>query len=315
MAIKSYIFLLIFFSITFAGEKTDIPWNGTADLLKNSDPKNNSQLPLAFNDAKPHFADEIGEKKSPALAFGLSLVLPGAGQYYNKNYWRTALYSGIEILSWTMVAVYNGKGDDADSRFRQFADTHWDEVIYWAKVYQLAANQTESGGYPDLPLYGWDVNGPSSVGVLPDWITNGFYNEYLIDFALRNYLREIETTVAIGFTHFLPATKTQQYYEMIGKYSVQFGNAWDDADFNEFYNGYIDKITPNNKEYYDMRNLSNDYYDIAGNWLSVILINHLVSAMDGLLTAKSNNRKIELSYVPKFIDGKLVNSYAVNIHF
>ena len=43
MAIKSYIFLLIFFSITFAGEKTDIPWNGTADLLQNSDPKNNSQ--------------------------------------------------------------------------------------------------------------------------------------------------------------------------------------------------------------------------------------------------------------------------------
>ena len=316
MAAKTIFVLLIFTSMIFAGDKNLIPWKGTAELMNSSKELNANTKAYAFADAKPHFKDEISEKKSPGLAFGLSLVIPGTGQYYNESYWRSALYAGIEIFSWTMVAVYNSKGADEDAVFRQFADEHWDEVVYWAKVYQKAKLE-EYNSFPDLPEYGWDVTVQPDLpaGILPDWINDGFYDTYLVDLYLQNYLRDIETDVATYYTHILPSTKTQQYYEMIGKYSRQFGNAWDDAVFDKMYDGYQNIITPNNKEYYDMRNLSNDYYDIAGNWLSVILVNHLVSGLDALLTARSINKKIEISYIPKFIDGKLVNAYALNIKF
>jgi hypothetical protein len=35
---------------------------------------------------------------------------------------------------------------------------------------------------------------------------------------------------SVSFTHHLPATKTQQYYEMIGKYD-QFRYGWSDTDY------------------------------------------------------------------------------------
>jgi len=245
---------------------------------------------------------------------GLSLIIPGTGQIYNKSYWRAGLYAGIEILSWTMVAIYNSKGQEKDSEFKAFADAHWSEDYYWAKVYQLAINYPER--VPQFTYdFGWDVNEVSSPGVFPGWISTGFIPEYEVNIAFRDDLREIETLVAQRFTHRLPATHTQQYYEMIGKYSSQFGTAWDDADFNQVYNGYDGNLTQNNADYFDMRNESNDYYDIATSWMSVILVNHLISSLDALITTKKDNKSLEVGYMPRFIDGDLVSTYTLKMNF
>jgi hypothetical protein len=308
MGNKALIIVLILVGSVLGNSEINFPRRAAQPLLSLGKADNNDSS-LVY---KSDFSLNKERKKSPAAAMGLSLIVPGAGQVYNGSYWRGALYAGVEILSWTMVAIYNGKGSDVDAEFKRYADAHWSEPVYWAKVYQKA---DEGDRFPDLPRYGWNVNEPSAPADLPDWVESGFIPEYTTNAELQAYLRNIETQVATTYTHRLPETKTQQYYEMIGKYSSQFGNGWDDADFNHTYNGYNGDLTARNKEYYDMRNLSNDYYDIATGWMSAALINHLVSSLDALWTAKKMNRNFGVSYQPRFIEGHLVNSYAVRIEF
>jgi hypothetical protein len=286
-----------------------IPSNGWQQLLASSAA---GETPHAFaRSLQIELQDKAEQERSAALAFGLSLLLPGAGQAYNGDYWRTALYGGIEILAIAMAVNYNAKGDDVDAQLRSFADQHWDEVVYWAKVYQLGVR---NGKYDDLGL-GWDINEAAPAGSLPSWVEVGFKDLYPDDPGLQRALREIETTVETYFTHTLPEKKTQQYYEMIGKYTRQFGNAWSDADFNYLYNAYAGESTALNRQYYDMRNESNGYYDMATNWLSVLLINHLVSSIDAVISARNYNRSLALRYQPRFRDGYLINTYALELSF
>jgi len=107
---------------------------------------------------------------------------------------------------------------------------------------------------------------------------------------------------AYEITHHLPDTRTQQYYEMTGKYD-QFSWGWDDADLN----GYvIDSFSVDNpmprvlgdsipvsehRIYYEnRRNAANDKYDQARKMIFISLANRLISAFDALLITKSRNK-------------------------
>jgi hypothetical protein len=87
-----------------------------------------------------------------------------------------------------------------------------------------------------------------------------------------------------SLTHRLPNTKTQQYYEMIGKYD-QFRGGWDDywAD-TTIYN------TPHREIYNTMRGKANDLYDKGKTFVIVAMVNHLISAFDAALAANRHNR-------------------------
>ena len=87
-------------------------------------------------------------------------------------------------------------------------------------------------------------------------------------------------------THSLPSTKTQQYYEMIGKYN-QFKAGWDD---------YVDggpALTENRNYYEELRNESNVQFKRASYCAMISLGNHILSAMDAALTIRSRNRTIQ----------------------
>ena len=89
-------------------------------------------------------------------------------------------------------------------------------------------------------------------------------------------------------THSLPPTKTQQYYEMIGKYD-QFAKGWDDW----FSGGPA--LTPNRDAYESMRHDSNVQFKRASYCAMGVLFNHLASAFDAAWTIHSRNRRIESS--------------------
>ena len=107
--------------------------------------------------------------------------------------------------------------------------------------------------------------------------------------------------------HHLPDTKTQQYYEMTGKYD-QFSWGWDEAELDGF--TFIDyssnnpfpelnspeniPFSANRVVYEGLRNDANNKYDAARRWIYVSMINHLVSAFDALFSAKKiNNEQLE----------------------
>jgi len=86
-------------------------------------------------------------------------------------------------------------------------------------------------------------------------------------------------------THTLPGTKTQQYYEMIGKYD-QFKQGWDDWEPDG------PDLTVNREYYEGMRSDSNREFKNASYCAMVALANHLISAFDTGFTIRRYNRTI-----------------------
>ncbi|MGB5106641.1 MAG: hypothetical protein WBP29_01365 [Candidatus Zixiibacteriota bacterium] len=113
------------------------------------------------------------------------------------------------------------------------------------------------------------------------------YNNWLIEeLGITSDDQEyIQNDSVKTFTHHLPDTKTQQYYEMIGKYD-QFRYGWDDTDYmrgkdsSDYRNAYLlDRST------------ANDKFDKAKLGAIVAIANHLFSAFDAALSARRYNRQ------------------------
>ncbi len=72
------------------------------------------------------------DRKSPKLAFAMSLVVPGLGELYAGEPKRAAVFLGIEALTWFNYLRWRSKGNDLKAEFRAFADQNWDETRYLA---------------------------------------------------------------------------------------------------------------------------------------------------------------------------------------
>ena len=133
------------------------------------------------------------------------------------------------------------------------------------------------------------------------------YEEYLFH---AYGVMDDDSVSAPEVSHHLPDTRTQQYYEMSGKYD-QFSWGWDDADLNG--RGYADwdstfptavvggATVPNSPRrllYETMRNDSNNKFDKANKMLMVVFVNHLISAVEAFLATKKRNKSN--SFDPEF---------------
>ncbi len=95
------------------------------------------------------------------------------------------------------------------------------------------------------------------------------------------------------FTHELPETNTQQYYEMIGKYD-QFVYGWDDttpqpAHFDNLPVAYSE----HRLHYEDMRHEANQEYSKSTRMIMAAMLNHLASAFEAALAAKRHNNRVK----------------------
>jgi hypothetical protein len=249
-------------------------------------------------------AHRIGRPLSIAKAVVFSSIIPGTGQFYAKSYIKAAVFFAVEVAAWTIYFTNRKKGDEKDSEFKAYADEHWSEYRYWSYVNWVADKYYEN--YDPFP---WDSHEAPYGG---NWylIDQEYYDANLDQ--IIGILRDIERT---EFSHRLPETKTQQYYEMIGKYPGQFGNAWDDANFDSQYSG-PDKITSHNDYYMSMRDDSNRYYDMAQYGLMAALVNHVISAIDAGFTARRYNRQhfaIEMSYKNINYKSEYVNMFGLDL--
>jgi len=93
------------------------------------------------------------------------------------------------------------------------------------------------------------------------------------------------------FSHSLPETKTQQYYEMIGKYN-QFLVGWEGVpiDLTSSEIQLPENTSPLREDYMDMRYDSNQMFKRATTGAYLAMFNHLLSAIDAAWTAKRHNR-------------------------
>lgn len=219
-------------------------------------------IATALHETQPgsNAADDMAANhKSPWLAAGLSLAIPGAGEFYSESYLRSGLFFAAEVAAWVVAYVYDKKGDRQTDLFQAFADDHWSVVEY--------ANWLVRKGY--------SIRIEQDPNLRP-WLRVNWDD-----------LNRAEGQVQ-GFSHRLPPYGDQQYYEVIGKYVQYSPGWWEDFDPSSpelrgsprFYN------------YAGMRKKANDFYDVANISLSIIVVNHVLSAIDAYLATKSYNNRI-----------------------
>ncbi len=266
-----------------------------------------TQLPLSYNNqkfqllAKSHnessrLLQQENQHNTTLKAALFSAAVPGAGQVYNKSYWKAAAFIGLEVAFWSANIIYNQKGDREDKNMRSYGDVHWREQRYWSSIYHQAVDKGIS--VPDAQFDEYDV-------VLDD-----YYNQAWID-----QMRQVESQVG---THTLPTTKTQQYYEMIYKYLGQFGAGWDDVPALDYYESHsLTDLTPHIAYYRDMRDRSNSYYDTANTMVILVMVNHLASALEAAWSRKHQNNSYHLSFRGHrdLIGWQWINLYGVNLSF
>ncbi len=213
--------------------------------------------------------DEAARRKSPWLAAGMSILVPGAGEFYAGDYWKSAAFFAVDVALWIFAYNYDKKGDRQTDFFQNFANQNWSVVKY--------AQYAQDNLTPPNGPYNWLI--PNTEG-RPPW-----------DRVNWSELNRMEQDIGGYYSHVLPPYGQQQYYELIGKYP-QFNQGWDDSGptFN-----YGDPLTPNFLWYAGQRGLANRYYEKATTFVTIALVNHIVSAFDAAFSAASWNKKLQAS--------------------
>ena len=246
---------------------------------------------ISFNRSGNISKDEIKNinpnKKSPLLAGVLSFVVPGAGEFYSESYIKSAVFVAIEAAAITIGLIYNKKGNDQTIFFQNYADgtQGWSAFRYaqWTlnHITELNPNLKQSD-YQNKVIQNGQVN----------WDE---LNKMENDVAGRS---GIDGSVPGSYySHRLPKYGEQQYYELIGKYE-QFYQGWSDADkLLVSYDEIKQKLDNGGTKftyYSGERGKANDFYNVAAKSVIVIVVNHIISALDAAWSAHGYNSGLEM---------------------
>ena len=215
---------------------------------------------------------QLDERKSPIKAGIFSLIIPGAGQAYNGDYWLTAAFVALEATFITYAVIYNNKGNNQTDAFQNFADKNWSVKRYVDWTLNHLNELSPSLNKSDYENRIYDSNGN----------------------VVWNVLNQLETDISqnalpgVGFTHNLPPHGDQQYFELIGKYS-QYSTGWNDFSGDNYHN-----LSPNFLFYSDMRGEANDFYTTSSRAIAGIYINHVLSALEAAWGASRFNNNLSV---------------------
>ena len=254
------LFLLITSSFSFSQERLNNKFDLTGNLYADSKIIQSTYSPGTINPT----ADDLPGKKSPVLSGVLSAIVPGAGQFYNEDYWIAGIFIAVEAALITTAVVFDKKGDDQTNTFQNYADDYTNPDHHWSVVdYARWLNMYHDGNI--------QINPDES---LPPW----------------ERVNWAELNAAETGSHHLYPYGDQQYYEMIGKYH-QYAAGWND------YSGGAnnDLISPNFTYYSGLRGQANDYYNTASTAVVGVYINHLLSAAEAVWGATRFNSNIAVN--------------------
>lgn len=207
------------------------------------------------------------DKKSPYLGALFSGIIPGTGEFYAKSYIKGAIFLAVEAGLWIAYSSYESDGNSQTDAYQSYANQYWS----MNKYANWLVNQNFSGSAA--------ITDPNTSNLE----------------LLREQVNVVE---AQNFSHQLPAIGTQQYYELIGKYQ-NFVVGWADADPNlntnpgsvNYYGTYRTQMY---EDYSYSRQQANTYYDKATTSLTLVVLNHLLSAADGAWSVSMFNKDLKI---------------------
>ncbi|MFC1693777.1 hypothetical protein ACFL1R_09760 [Candidatus Latescibacterota bacterium] len=271
--------------------------NMSDDSVENVQKSEATLKPAIWPFSKSDDSQEI-KPKSPRKAFFLSFLMPGLGEAYVGSK-RSFLFLGIEAVAWWLYMTNTNEGNDLEADFQQFANDNW----------HYTDTVDSRGEALDFNYWEWIKYHFREVG-FPDDMDP--HNHALIDSLMEETVqRPFEISSISGHSvHNLPSTKTQQYYEMIGKYP-QFVYGWEDIDDVDKEGNlinptvrkedgtikYDEDITiiksPLRMKYEDMRDDSNKKLRIGQRGIHLMLINRVISSIDAARLAYHHNIKLD----------------------
>ena len=215
-------------------------------------------------DPEPAPRTQARKGKSSKRAFLLSALVPGLGEWYAGSKKRGLIFFGAEAALVGMWVAWTGKGNDLEEEFRAVADEHWDPLNYLA--WRGSAISDNSSITHALPC-------SSEV--------------------VEVYIPAMQQSGSAAFGGCAPS-EIQQYYELIGKYD-QYVSGWTDLVKRSTGNAVapteVDSVENFHSErrlrYEDQRDESNRFLKRASTISGVILINHVLSAIDAARVARA----------------------------
>jgi hypothetical protein len=252
-------------------------------------------------------ADVTGRRSVP-LAFGMSAVVPGLGQAYNKQWIKAGVAVAVEVALITAYVIKKRDGNNGADAFKAFAHEGWSPGKYasWLNEYSvfLELNHGANVTAPDIEIPDVDFSSPEQWGSSDRSAVDAFFGEIRI---MEGQMFHPET--GASFSHRIPDFGDQQYYELIGKY-FQFAPGWFDyPDWGNSQDGYTDAIDPErsnpdgskvsvSESFYAYASDHADSQDLlrkASQISALILVNHLVAAIDAAVFSKIHNDRLEAS--------------------
>lgn len=241
--------------------------------------------------------------KRPLPTMAASLVVPGSGQALHGKWIRAGVYLAVDILGIYQNRRHTNRAQDLEREYYAKVDNNWSVVKYanWLVDY----NKFYGTNSELLDI--WREGAPREPT---------FNNQTDWGQVVLTRLRELErktlylTTLPSGsiqrdlaFSHTVPDYGSQQYYELASKY-WQFAPGW--RDFNV--QNTAEDITRLQWNLETVQLLSpmwfngsmiadrfNNHYRYASNWVTVLILNHVFSAFDGLFTAKLAGHQLQVS--------------------
>lgn len=263
------------------------------------------QATMLYGDLESRLLQEspLGPPRSAPLAFGLSALVPGAGQAYNRQWLKAGIMVAAEVALVTSYVVSKNRGDDGTTAYQSFAEKFWSPLRYasWLNDYTEHLEGQAGGTIADPIVISTLVQGV-------DFTQSDSWSQAERSAVrdLFDQIRAVEGQVyhpnGASFSHKLPYFAEQQYYELVGKYD-QFAPGWDDYGYwqggEEAYDQYIhpdhDELSARFVSYADDHGQANDYLRQASRISVLILANHFISAVDAAVFSKIHNDRVKAS--------------------